>query len=449
MPAPLRLPAVAGRSLVCALLVPLAFGLTGCGDEVTAPEPEIAQLAVVVSPRTAVTGEALGVAPVVELRSADGRPVQTAGVVIGVTASRGALGGSTSATTDERGRAVFSDLSIAAEPGSVRLEFSCCDLPAAVATLTLSTGSGLVALSPTTVTGKVGSSVFGVAVRALDDQLRPVPGVTVRFRFEGDRLPERTVTTGTDGAARLPTFPLSLVIGTEVMTATDIATGDAVTFELVSTPDPRGVLLESGLEPFTTVGATVTLPAMLVTNGLPIEGAAVSYRVVEGEGVLSTASALTDATGTSGPVTLTLPERGATVVEVEAAGYSSNPATVRVTAVVPPVAFAYPDPCPQGAACPPLDFSFDGWDFLIFQIEVRDAVGPLSYFPVDVTPSDNAGWLGYSLGPSDVDLSEGGTVPTGESGSIAFWWQLSHGGTHTVTLSGPMIENPWTYRATP
>jgi hypothetical protein len=432
-----------------ALLAPLAFALLGCGDDTTAPDPEIAQLAVVVSPRTAVTGEPLGVAPVVELRSADGRPIETAGVVIDVTASRGALGGSTSATTDERGRAVFSGLSIAAEPGSVRLEFSCCELPAAVTTLTLSTGSGLIALSPTTVTGKVNSSVFGLSVRALDEQLRPIPGVTVRFSFEGGRLPETSVATATDGVARLPAFAMSPVIGTEVLTATDAASGEAVTFELVSTPDPKAVLVGGGFDPVMVVGTTVTLPAMVVTNGLPIEGLAVSYRVLSGGGVLSTETAMTDATGTSEPVTLTLAERGATTVEIEAAGYSAEPASITVRGVIPPVAFAYPDPCPEFATCPAFDFSFDGWEWLTIALEVRDAVGPLGYFPVDFTTSGDAGWLGYTMGPWDVDLSNGGTVLTGENGSFAFWWMLSHGGTHTITLSGPLIDDPLTYRATP
>jgi hypothetical protein len=234
------------------------------------------------------------------------------------------------------------------------------------------------------------------------------------------------------------------------MTATDIATGDAVTFELVSRPDPKVVVLDEGLESFVVVGTTVTLPALLVTNGLPIEAAAVTYRVVDGGGVLSKETAMTSVTGTSEPVTLTLPERGTTVVEIEAAGYSQVPHIVRMTAAIPPVVFAYPDPCPEYAACPPFDFSFGGgvgaWVTLV--IEVRDAVGPLSHVPVEITPFDDAGWLGGG-GLSDNDVTDGGTLVTGESGAFSFWWVPSHGGTHTLTLSAPLIENSWTYRATP
>ena len=217
-------------------------------------------------------------------------------------------------------------------------------------------GSGLVAISPTTtITGKVGGQVAGVAVRALDDQMRPIAGVTVRFQLDSERLPATSITTGADGAARLPTFPRSLLIGTEVLTATDIATGDAVTFELVSTPDPMAVLVGAGLEPIVAVGSTVTLPALRLTNGLPVEGAAVSYRIVGGGGQLSNEAAMTDATGTSEAVTLTLAERGVTTVEIRAEGY--YPQRVSTTAVVPPVVFALPGGCLDENNCPQFDAS--------------------------------------------------------------------------------------------
>ena len=439
-----------GRCLTYPFLAVLAsLGVASCGDDAMGPAAEITRLAVVLAPATVVTGQAFGVAPVVELRSADGRPVETSGVTVRVAADRGVLGGTRSATTDERGRAEFSDLSIAGDPGSVRLAFSCCDVPATIATLTLAQGSGLFAVSPTSVTGKVGGQVFGVAVRALNDQMRPIAGVAVRFQLDSERLPAASITTGTDGAARLPTFALSLMAGTEMLTATDVTTGESVTFELVSTPDPKVVVLDAGLEPVVAVGSTVTLPALRLTNGLPDQGAAVSYRVIAGGGVLSKETAMTDATGTSEPVTLTLAERGTTTVEISAVGYEPVPGDVTVRAVIPPVAFAYPDPCPEFATCPPLEFSYyDGYE-MYFEIEVRDAIGPLVGFPIELTPSGDAGWIGSSSEGYSFDLTYGGDMATGETGVFWFWWLNSHGGTHTFTLSGPLIDTPWTYRATP
>jgi hypothetical protein len=236
---------------------------------------------------------------------------------------------------------------------------------------------------------------------------------------------------------------LSLSIGTEALTATDIATGESVTFDLVTTPDPRATLLEADLEPVVAVGDMLTLPALLVTNGWPVAGVPVTYRIVAGTGVLSTETAMTDANGVSEPVTLTLAGRGSTVVQIEAVGYSSTPAAVSMVAVVPPVAFAFPDPCP--AECPAFDFSLNDWG-TVLQIEVRDAAGLVSGFPVLVTPVGDPGWVGYSMGSYNVDLSKGGTVVTGENGVFGFWWSASHGGAHILTLSGPMIENAWTFR---
>lgn len=434
-----RLPGIAAPLPLLALLA-----LASCDDQATAPQPEISALAVVVAPGIVNPGEVFRVAPVVELRSGDGRPLATSGVLVTVAATRGLLSGSTSAVTDERGRAQFPDLSIEGEPGAVRLEFGCCGLPVAIATLTLSQGTGLIARSPTTVTGKVGTPVFGLAVRALDERGIVVRGAEVRFELGSGRLPATSITTNSDGVARLPTFALSLIVETEVMTATRIATGESVTFHLVSTPDPKARVVGAAPGPVAAVGETVPLPGLLLTNGLPVEGAAVSYRLVEGDGVLSTETALTDATGTSEPVTLTLGERSMVVVEFEAAGYSSVTTTVTVLAVVPPVVFAYPEPCRLD--CPPFDFTFNEWGANL-EIEVRDAVGRVRFFPVTLTPTGDAGWLVTLVG--EVDLRAGGTVLTDGNGVFGVWWAATHSGTHSITLSGPLIENGWTYQGTP
>jgi hypothetical protein len=77
-------------------------------------------------PNNARPGEPLRKQPEIQLRGADGRELERAGVIVtaSLASGPGSLGGTTTAVTDDHGRARFVDLVLTGDPGSYTLGFA-------------------------------------------------------------------------------------------------------------------------------------------------------------------------------------------------------------------------------------------------------------------------------------------------------------------------------------
>lgn len=426
----------------------LAVALVGCGDESTGPG-DVGGLAIVSGSHFALLGRPLPVHPVVELRSRGGDPLEIAGIVITATVSAGSLAGTTSVETDSRGRAAFADLAVDGEEGEVELRFSCCGTAAASLSLNLELGEvSIHRLAATALRGQAGQVPPSVPrVRVDDERGRPMAGTAVQFStlrrgYQFDTL----VTTDAEGTASYAA-PLDETPGTLPLTATHVASGLSLDFELTGETYGTTTVVRDDTLRVAAVGDPIQLPRLHVTlDGAPVTGAKVRYRVVFGEGVLSADSAQTT-DGSHDPVTITSGGRGLTVVEFFAVGYTG----VRTEAfvwVVPPVELAFPDPCTAG--CPAFDFTVPAnVDVDVpFPIHVRDAVGPVPGFQIRVTEHGEAGVLWVDNPAFPYELLPNSPV-AGGSGEVVFFWQVPRTpGAYSFTLSGQTIAEPWTFTAT-
>jgi hypothetical protein len=438
----------------------LALVSAACGDGVTGPNDAVAGLAIVNFPEAAHLGVPLTTLPIVELRDKHDHAVPAAGVTVTASISSGSLSGTTTVVTDVRGRARFTDLAVAGEPGLTELRFSCCGLPSAVHALSLSLGEiSVERIGPEVITGIAGTTLTpGPSVRVKDERAQPLAGASVKFEFDSGsgRPPELAVTDG-QGVAVLPSFSFADLPVVTSLRATHVASGKTVHYDLEATVHGSAYTLDEKF-PAVTVGGTATLPKILVTDGGPVAGALVRYRVTAGNGVLSRTEAHTGADGLTEPVTLSTSSRGTTQVEAIAVGYSRYAVASAVAAVVPPVRFEYAGPCDPGC---PSSFNFT-WPAagvatwfpdVEFEIRVRDALGSLPSYGLDLTtvpPAD------YFYTPARIDPQWGpASIPdevplmTGTNGVASFVWRLpAAAGTYHFTLSSPMIDTPWTYTAT-
>ena len=433
-----------------------------CDDGVTDPGDQVAALAIVNFPEAARLGMPLTTLPIVELRDKHGRAIPAAGITVTASISSGSLSGTTTVVTDVRGRARFTDLAVAGEPGLAELRFSCCGLPSAVHALSLSLGEiSVERIGPAVITGIAGTTLTpGLSVRVKDERAQPLRGASVKFEFDssGVRPPELAVTDD-QGVAALPSFTFGdLPVGTSVR-AIHVASGKAVRYDVE--PTVHGSANTTDVQ-FTavTVGGTATLPKFLVEDGGPVAGALVRYKVTAGDGVLSRTEAHTGADGWTEPVTLATNARGTTQVEVIAVGYSRYAVPSAVAAVIPPVRFEYAGPCGEGC---PAAFNFD-WPrggtaasgmSVRFKLRVLDAEGILPFYGPTLTALPQAGSFsgeygeGGILGPWLYRIPADGPLQTTSDGLATFYWSLpAAAGSYSFTLGGPMVGTPWTYTAT-
>ena len=433
-----------------------------CDDGVTRPGDEVAALAIVNFPEAARLGMPLTTLPIVELRDKHGRAIPTTGITVTASISSGSLSGTTTVVTDVRGRARFTDLAVAGEPGPTELRFSCCGLPSAVHALSLSLGEiSVERIGPEVITGIAGTTLTpGPSVRVKDERAQPLAGASVRFEFDsGSSRPPEQAVTDSQGVATLPSFTFSdLPVGTSLR-AIHVASGKAVSYDLE--PTVHGSAYTTDVR-FTAVaaGGTATLPRILVTDGGPVAGAVVRYRVTAGDGVLSRAEVHTGADGWTEPVTLATTARGTTQFEAIAVGYSRYAVSGAVAAVVPPVRFEYAGPCGRGC---PETFHFNwtvpndpsaGSD-VYFRIRVLDAEGTVPFYGPTLTAPPQAGSFygeyaeGSLFDPWRYEIPSEGPLQTTSDGIATFFWDIpAAAGSYSFTLGGPMVGTPWTYTGT-
>ena len=161
----------------------------------------------------------------------------------------------------------------------------------------------LTATTATSLAGVVGTDVSPApAVRATDDQDRPVAGTVVTFRVAtgAGTVSTSKVTTNADGLAVLGSWTLGGAAGTQTLTA---ALGDAagVTFTVVANPGPLAQITPvSGNSQLAGVGKVLEQPLVAAATdafGNPVAGVPIVFSVDLGDGSIDGAAVVTDAAG--------------------------------------------------------------------------------------------------------------------------------------------------------
>lgn len=404
----------------------------------------VASIAVVSAPSAALIGAPIPEPAIVELRSASGEPVAVAGIEVTVSASSGEIGGTTRATTNAEGRAVFSGLVVTGGNALVGLQFSCCDLPAATHTISLAQGGGLLSrASPARITARAGSVISpGPRVRLVDAQLRPVAGAEIAFSLSaGGTLAATSVQTDANGEAQVPSIELDPLPVQGRVFAALVGTSQSVWFEIIPTVSGAMELVDARQTSAAATGSSVQLPVVRVTDGGPVAGATVLYRVISGNGTISSSSVPTGTDGTTVPPALDV-ARGATTVEIIAPGYTSVARMVTVIGATGAVTIL--GGLDDFSMLGPTDFELDpSYEAAGLYVAAADAVGPLSPdYPMTISEVGDAGsftnWGGFAI-PSGVEMSTGGYIT---------WFVPMSPGTYEIRVSGPMVESPLVFRAT-
>jgi hypothetical protein len=417
----------------------------------------VVHLTILTAPLVANPGLPLPSAPIVELRDQAGQAVRTAGIVVTASVSTGTLSGTTVVYTDAQGRARFTDLTLDGTIGKVELHFTCCGLAPVSRSLSLSLiEPSIQRQSPNSMTGYAGDTLSpGPRVLLTDERKQPRAGATVRWEFDSSavRAPV-TVVTGADGIATLPSFQFGDLPSATSVTAIDVATGKSVDYTLQATV--RGKVYLQDTISIVGAGEAVTLPPVSVYDELtdPVLGALVRYRVTSGDGVLSTAEAHTDADGVAEPVTLSTTSRGSTTIEIIAVGYSERPILQSVFAVDPPLSVEYASPCELDCIT---SFNFtrplmDGpaWNMdVFFKVRVRDATGPVPGYPISLAKDSAAPYFWVDMDGLEFLTPEKAPLVTDAMGVALLAWRLPQAiGTYSFTMSGPLMDTPWSYTAT-
>ena len=424
-----------------AVIVPLL--LAAC-DGAGPGTDGVASIAVVSAPTAALIGAPIPEPTIVELRSASGEPVAVAGIEVTASAFSGEIGGTTTARTNAEGRAVFSGLVVTGGNALVGLQFSCCDLPAATHTISLVQGSGLLSrASPTRITVRAGSVISpGPKVRLVDAQLQPVAGAEIAFSLSaGGTLAATSVETDANGEAEVPSIELTALPMQGRVFAALVGTTQSVWFEIIPTVSGDMELVDARQYSAAATGSSVQLPVVRVTDGGPVIGATVLYRVIAGDGTISSSSVPTGVDGRTAPPTLDV-ARGATTIEIIAPGYTSTARMVNVIGATGAVRIV--GGLDMWEVVGPTDFELEDFyeDAGLF-VTASDAEGALSAnYPMTIAEVGDAGrfynWGGFEM-PTGAEMSTGGYIR---------WMVPMSPGTYEMRVSGPMVETPLVFRAT-
>ena len=296
-----------GYTLVASATGPAAA--TSAAFSIT-PGPAV-RLAITTQPSdTARSGVALSQQPAIQLLDAAGNAVSQAGATVEVTIASGGgtLGGTTTVLSNASGVAPFTDLVITGTVGPRTLGFTGPGLDgitSSAVTVTAGAPATLVPFSGNNLSGEVGTTLGTPhEARMTDANGNPVGGVAVTWVAAtggGSVNPTQTV-TGADGhATTIRTLGLSA--GTQTTTAAALLSGGAttVTFSInASIGGATQMSIEGGDGQVDTVGQV--LPGALAVRvadqfNNPVPNVTISWVVLDGGGVVTPLSSLTDASG--------------------------------------------------------------------------------------------------------------------------------------------------------
>ena len=205
-------------------------------------------LAVVTQPSsTAVSGVALAVQPVVQLKAANGSDMAQAGVAgtASLASGSGTLGGTVTIETSSAGTATFTDLSISGPAGSYSLRFAATGvIPAISSGITISGGTGsTVLLTTNPPPSALDSEVFDPSVQPVvhvkDAGGNPVVGVTVTASVAtgpGTLQGQSTATTDAQGFAKFGDLGIAGAGSTTLTFSTGTASVTAAPVNVTALP---------------------------------------------------------------------------------------------------------------------------------------------------------------------------------------------------------------------
>jgi adhesin/invasin len=326
------------RSSRVAILILAAA--TACGDGGQGPSRQAVKLGLTVAPAGARSGLPFATQPVVQLLGADGARVEAGGVAVTASVQGAPLVGTATATTDEDGRAVFTNLGIGGLATTRTLLFTSPNLQNVSEVLPVTAGPAarLVAATPVAQAAVVSSPVTArPAVTATDLAGNPVAGVPVTFAVTsgGGTLSGASQTTGGDGMATVGSWTLGSAAGANTVAATSAGLdGSPVTFTataLLLSPTLFRVHAGNG-QSAPVGGAVATPPSVIVTGigGQPVPQVPVTFTVTEGTGQITGASPVTndDGIATLGSWVL---GAGANRLSAASPGIAGSPVTFTAT----------------------------------------------------------------------------------------------------------------------
>jgi adhesin/invasin len=288
--------------------------------------------------QTAVAGQPLPNALVVEVTDAFGNPIE--GVTIAWTAEGGGSVSVASTVTDASGLASVTRTlgSVAGLQRTLASSEGLAGSPAAfLHTATAGTAAGVQIVSGDGQTAAPGTRLpLDLAVRVVDADGNPVVGAAVSWVVTagGGRLEPATSTTDADGRASTGWF-LGPSVGVNSAQAVVSGVGTATFGATAAAGSASQLQIVSGNDQ--TAAAGQQLPAELVVRaadaaGNPVAGAAVQWRVQSGGGSAAPASSTTDANGQAGTRWTLGSAAGANTLEATVAGVGA--VTFRATATV-------------------------------------------------------------------------------------------------------------------
>ncbi len=351
----------------------LAFAGAGLSGAASAPVELLpgapASLSVTTQPSSAAqSGAAFPAQPVLQLRDADGNAVPQAGVSVtaSIATGGGALGGTTTVSTDAAGQAVFTDLAISGTVGDRTLGFSAGALTGAPSgTITVSAGA---AASLAANAGDGQSAVAGSAVATApsvvvrDASGNPVSGVSVTFAVAtgGGSVVGASATTDASGIAAAGSWTLGTTAGANTLAASAGSLTPA-TFTATATAGAATQIVVT-TQPSTTAQSGIALGAQPVLqlrdaygNDVAQSGVAVTAAIASGGGALGgTATVATNAAGqavfTDLAISGTVGDRALSFSAGSLAGAPSNTVSLTAGAATQLAITTQPSPAVQSGA---------------------------------------------------------------------------------------------------
>lgn len=299
--------------------------------------------------QTAQVGQPVPVDPAVRLADRFGNPVPNHSVTFAVTAGGGSITGSP-ASTNSAGIATLGSWTLGPTAGANTLSATAAGLPAAPVTFT-ATGQPVSVPQFSITTQPSSAAANGVpfaqqpVIQLETSTGQPINQagvpVTVAISSGGGTLGGTlTVATDANGQAAFTDLSISGTVGTRTLefTSPGIITITSNSIELGAGPAAFVALNDGDAQSVNAGSPVATAPSVLVTDasGNPVPGASVTFAVESGEGSLTGANQITDASGVARVGSWTLgPLSGANTLAatVSGTGIGGNPVAFSATAL--------------------------------------------------------------------------------------------------------------------